>query len=347
MSQTVDGVLKDWGDRIYPRPVVRRRGRNVMGGPALPRPEARKPVTPATARKILSITAGRAPEVLVKISGGGRNIRRVKAHLDYISRNGKVELEDENGMIYNGAKDVREVRDAWRDGPFGIAADSEERREAFNIILSMPPGTNRAAVKNAARRFAAERFSDHQYVFAAHEDEKHPHVHLCVKAVDKSGERLNPRKADLQHWRAHFASRLRDEGIAANATPRRMRGIVRKAESQAVRWMDKEHAGGRRAAPSRATQARKEAVKREQEGRGAQTNPAATAIAKARQDAVRAYGQLARALARSGDADDKRLALSIVGFVKAMPPLQTRHQAELERLRRGGGKQPPGRENER
>jgi hypothetical protein len=35
------------------------------------------------------------------------------------------------------------------------------------------------------------------YVFAAHADEAHPHVHLVVLARGRGGRRLNPRKADL------------------------------------------------------------------------------------------------------------------------------------------------------
>jgi len=64
-------------------------------------------------------------------------------------------------------------------------------------MLSMPPGTDRESVKKAARNFAREVFENHQYVFVAHEDEKHPHVHIAVKAVDRDGIRMNPRKADL------------------------------------------------------------------------------------------------------------------------------------------------------
>ncbi|WP_343214831.1 relaxase/mobilization nuclease domain-containing protein, partial [Dyella sp. RRB7] len=75
-------------------------------------------------------------------------------------------------------------------------------KEAFNLVLSMPPGTNRAAVKDAARDFAQREFgSNHPYVFAEHTDEKHPHVHLCVKSLGYDGTRLNPRKAKLQRWR--------------------------------------------------------------------------------------------------------------------------------------------------
>ena len=108
---------------------------------------------------------------------------RIKAHFDYISRNGEVGLENEAGQTIQGRESVMDLRDEWKYGLYGTPEDSH-RKEAFNIVLSMPAGTDRQAVKDAARVFAATEFAgNHQYVFAAHDDEDHPHVHLCVKAV--------------------------------------------------------------------------------------------------------------------------------------------------------------------
>lgn len=96
---------------------------------------------------------------------------------------------------------------------------------------SMPPGTDRAAVTDAGRAFAREEFGDQRdYVFAAHDDEAHPHVHIVVLARGYDGRRLNPRKADLQRWRERFARELRDRGVEANATPRRTRGVTQQYE---------------------------------------------------------------------------------------------------------------------
>jgi len=314
---TPDEVLRDWGDRLYYPSVRGRKGRNIKGGPPPP-PRAPKPARhdALTMRAQVSRTADRAPEVMVKISGGGRNMGHIKAHLDYISRNGDVELEDEQGNLLRGVEDLRDVKDAWAYGRIGISADGDRRREAFNIILSMPPGTDRKAVKDAARQFASEEFGAHQYVFAAHDDEKHPHVHLAVKAVDSSGYRLNPRKHDLQAWRERFAEKLREQGVVANATPRRARGALKTSQKQAVRWIDKEHEAGRRGSPSKVEQAR--AQRREREYLGADFR---VALGKARRDTVSAYAHMARALAKSSQLEDRQLALQLVGFVRDMPPI--------------------------
>ncbi|QGG78945.1 relaxase/mobilization nuclease domain-containing protein [Pseudomonas syringae] len=324
MSRTADKVLKDWGDKFEYGKVKQKGTKNARSGASRQAPTT--PKGPAT-RESVARTVKKAPEVMVKISGGGKNMRQIKAHMDYISRNGDVELEDENGQTYNGKEDVRDVRNAWAKGKIGIPEHGESRKEAFNIVLSMPPGTNRQAVKDAARAFAAAEFDNHQYVFAAHDDEKHPHVHLAVKAMDKDGVRLNPRKADLQRWREQFAEKLREQGIEANATPRKARGVVRKPEKQVVRQME------RRGVKTRTKAAQRADAELEAAGKGAHANPAKNSIQKSRKDTHQAYGQVARALA-AGDRDDKRLALDVVNFIKQFPPPLTQHDELVQQLKK-------------
>jgi len=67
-----------------------------------------------------------------------------------------------------------------------------------------------------------------------HTDEPHPHVHMVVKAISEQGVRLNIRKATLREWRREFARHLRDQGIAANATERAVRGEGRTHKKDGV-----------------------------------------------------------------------------------------------------------------
>lgn len=239
MKKNSDGIFKDWGEEAKPSKVKGGKGKNIRGGKISQSSPKTKSVG-GGGRAKLERTVNNVPEVMVKISGGGKNMQRVQAHMDYISRNGDVELEDENGHIHSGKDEVNEIAESWANGKTVIPWKGEKRKEAFNIILSMPAGTDRKSVTNAAREFAKDQFSDHQYLFAAHDDEDHPHVHLTVKATSNQGVRLNPRKADLQHWRERFAEKLRDNGIEANATPRRFRGVVKKRQKQAIKHIDKE-----------------------------------------------------------------------------------------------------------
>jgi len=263
MKKNNEGILKDWGEALEPPKIKGRKGKNIRGGKTNNSSSKQKTSGGGGGRAKLERTVNNAPEVMVKISGGGKNMKHIQAHMDYISRNGDIEVEDENGHTHNGKDEVNEIADSWANGRITIPWKSEKRKEAFNIILSMPPGTDREAVKNAAREFAKEEFKEHQYLFAAHNDENHPHVHLTVKATSNHGVRLNPRKADLQHWREQFAEKLRDNGIEANATPRRFRGIVKKHQKQAIKHIDKDYKSGKRKEPSKATQAQIEAVKKE------------------------------------------------------------------------------------
>nr|BBE29021.1 DNA relaxase/nickase TraS/VirD2-like protein [uncultured bacterium] len=327
----IDGVLRDWGEVASKSAAKPSKGRNIAGG-KYKKPAKTPHISAMAAREKLAATVRKAPEVMVKISGGGKDMRGIKAHFDYISRNGEVEIEDEQGRIHQGKEEVRDVRDDWKGG--GIPYESGTKREAFNIVLSMPPGTDRAAVKDAAREFASELFSNHQYVFAAHDDEKHPHIHLAVKAVDLDGVRMNPRKADLQQWRETFAEKLRGQGIEANATPRQLRGVVKKAEKQSVKHINRRHREGKGGELARVTQSQQKAVEREVKEGQKHINPAQDNISAGRKQVQQGYGAVARALA-AGTAEDKQLALEVVQFVQQMPPVETRHAEQVEAVKRG------------
>jgi hypothetical protein len=187
-----------------------------------------------------------AKEVLVKISGGGRDADGVQAHFEYIDRHGTLELETDQGAVLHGKTAATELINDWAldygavpGAPHsrsraGTGGQRRRPRQAFNIVLSMPAGTPRDKVLKAVKKFAREEFAhQHRYAMALHAEEKgkhgmHPHVHLVVKAEHEyDGPRLNPRKADLQRWRERFAEYLTELGVAATATRREDRGFVK------------------------------------------------------------------------------------------------------------------------
>ncbi|ETF00564.1 hypothetical protein W822_19240 [Advenella kashmirensis W13003] len=199
-----------------------------------------RPLKVGTGLKNIQSAASKRPEVMVKIpprKGKTSGLRAVRNHLDYISRNGKLAIEDQDGFIYSGKKQIHEgIANAWRE--LGVPEKSR-KREAINLVLSMPPGTNAAAVKTAAREFACDQFGDHQYAFVQHLDEKHPHVHLCVMMKNEFGRRMDPRKADLFEWRLRFAEKMREQGVECAATRRVHRGKTQKSERSTLRHMRK------------------------------------------------------------------------------------------------------------
>lgn len=295
LPHDIDGMLVTWGDRLfYP-------GNRSVRAPGEPRlnPDAMRQRAAAIRRRIEATVVRRAPQVMVKVTGGGRGMKAIVAHLRYISKNGRLEIEDQRGETLRGKDSLRDLADEWRWGGSKIPEEAVpgQRREAFNIMLSMPRGTDPLTVQRAAREFARAELAEHTYVMVLHDHQANPHVHISVRAESRQGRRLNPRKADLHRWRETFAEKLNDQGIEAEAT------------RQATRGRDRNYATLWRAMTR-------------QDGRLRTTRAVTRATAKARAtraQAVEAWMYIGRALALSGDSDDRKLASAIAAFIKEMP----------------------------
>lgn len=188
--------------------------------------------------KASRVAAG-SPEVMVKITGFGKGAGHVKAHLDYITRKGKLEMENDRGEIFTGKEEVKTLFKDW-ENDFAASKRHKNQRDTMHLVLSMPESTDPETVRKAVREFAQTTFGkNHEYVFVLHTDEPHPHCHVTVKLLGFNGKRLNPRKADLQQWREGFAKKLREQGVNAEATPRISRGVVKKAEPSVLRHIER------------------------------------------------------------------------------------------------------------
>ena len=316
------------GDTTHPptrkraRPGPKNTGRS---GGAKARTTAGSGTSGGGFRSSFSAMIRKKPEVMVKISGFGKHKTGIKGNLDYISRDGELALETADGQLLKGKDDIKELATTW-------AADSSrkrlQQRDTMNLILSMPAGTSRDGVLNAARAFASKTFKEnHDYVFVDHRDEKHSHVHLTVRMRGHDGKRLNPRKADLQHWRENFAEALRSQGIEAVATARRARGVVLKPVKQEIAHMreraEQQRAGGEKAGQVRVDKLAVDEAFKDLRSPGAEPKPWEARI-KERQQQIRSnYLQAADVLQRSTDRDERELAEDIRTFVKDMPPLTT------------------------
>ncbi len=181
---------------------------------------------------LIARAARRIPEVMVKVTGGGTNAGAVKAHFAYISRKGRLEIETDAGD--NIAREQHKAFLAdWHlelsAGQYRKARKGQPAPRASrlvkNIVLSMPHPTPPEKVMAAARAFAREKFAgQHRYAMVMHTDQQNPHVHLVVKVEDNFGRKLRIDKPMLREWREDFARLMREQGIAANATPRFVRG---------------------------------------------------------------------------------------------------------------------------
>ena len=220
-------------------------------------------------------------------------MQAIAAHFRYISKNGRLDVENEQGETIRGKSAVHELADDWRFGG-SLIDDIGYRREAFNIMLSMPRGTNPLIVQKAAREFAQTELADHKYVMVLHDHQANPHVHISVRAESISGRRLNPRKADLHRWRETFAAKLQGYGVAAEATRQAARGQNRSPDAL---WR----------------------LKAKEDGRLRKARPMSKAGEKARAsraNALGAWAHIGQAFARTGDAQDLKLAASIAVFIQ-------------------------------
>jgi hypothetical protein len=296
MSQpsSIDGLLIQWGDRLfYP-------GNRIVRTPPQPRRNRGTNHAAELRARIAATVLRRAPQVMVKVTGGGRGMKAIAAHFRYISKNGRLEIEDERGQISRGREAVKELAEDWRFGGT-LIEEVSDRREAYNIMLSMLRGVDPLILQRAAREFAADELADHKYVMVLHDHQANPHVHVSVRAESKHGKRLNPRKADLHRWRETFAEKLRGWGIEAEATRQAIRGDVR---SYPPLWRIKAKDEGR------------ERIYRSE-------MPAKTTVGRLR--ALEAWRQIALTLDASGAPHDQRLAHEIARFVKEGPSPRREH----------------------
>jgi hypothetical protein len=274
-------------------------------------------------------TARGAPEVMVKVSGGARTLRGVASHLDYIGREGRGDIETDDGQILNekGIENAL-LRDWDLDLPAGRGARGRARRPSklvHNLVFSMPEGTPPDKLLKAIRTFASNEFGlRHRYAMALHTDQRHPHVHVVVKAVSEDGERLNIRRATLRQWRRDFAQCLRDLGVEANATERAVRGAV------TPRKLDGIHRAARRGASTH-MQRRAENVAHELARRDFRVEPGKHTLTNTRDAVVRGWANLAEALDVSGRRSE---AAAIRQFVARMPPPVTEKEWIADKLRK-------------
>jgi hypothetical protein len=300
-------------------------------------------------------TVGRAPEVMVKVSGGARDVGGVEVHLRYISRHGKLPLETDEGLAQQGRGAAREIVTDWQlelsrsqYKPKPAQGQKDTRAKlAHNIVLSMLAGTPPQEVLAAARVFARENFAlQYRYAMVLHTDQPHPHVHLVVKCEHEfePGKRLYIRKDTLRQWREQFAALMREQGVASNATPRQVRGQVRKPYRDPIHHRLKElrafaqlpiaeRVGSRVPKPSTVMRTKLESVLRYLEAGRVVSDAGQGKMRGTRQEVLRDWHATAEILRRQGEA---RLAAQVVRFTVGMPAVQTDDQRLAERWREAG-----------
>jgi hypothetical protein len=259
------------------------------------------------------------------------DLQAVGKHLDYIGRNGKLELESDGGERLSGRigkallddwdLDIDDVR---RQAPLAATKGRKPPKLVHKLMFSMPPGTPPDKVLGAVRNFAREEFwGQHRYAFALHTDEAHPHVHLVLKAVSEQGVRLNIKKATLRHWRSEFARNLRLLGVEANATDRAVRGETQKTKKDGI------YRASQRGA-STYVRAQAEAVAAELMKGNTRAEPGKRKLVETRKAVEDSWRSISRRLTKDGHRD---LAGDVQRFADRMPPARTERESVADELR--------------
>jgi len=342
-------------DKEAPGLNIGSRGRK---GPTAPR-DGRPLFDPSSPSSMAALrrTLNRVPEVMVKVTGGGRDSGTAEAHIDYIDRHGELDVLTDDGDALKG-KDVSSVlvkdwkldtviNQRHRDAP---ASGEKDKRAKLvhNIVLSMPHGAPPQKVLDAAQFFARENFAfSHRYAMVLHDpatDPKHektesgknPHVHLVVKAVSETGERLYIRKNTLQDWREQFAQALRDRGVVANATPAAIRGKGRSSTKGAMhqhqeriaKWQSKPDANKKPIA-SLFLQGQVETAINEVVNGVVPDMPGKDMLESTRKNVVADWQATARALRAAGMEND---AVAVEEFIKTLPAVKTDYEQLRDRV---------------
>ena len=277
--------------------------------------------TPAQIEQIRR-TVRRVPEVMLKVTGGGTRVGAVAAHLSYISRKGELAIETDEGTRVTTRDGQKALLNDWnlelsagqyrepRDG----RSTARRTKLVHNIVLSMPSPTPPDKVLTAARKFAREKFgTQHRYAMVLHTDQRHPHVHMVVKAESEHGLRLHIDKEMLRTWREDFARMMREQGIAANATPRALRGKNKGKTKDAI-------CRAQQRGTSSTFRDRVTDVARELRATGAALDPAKGHLRETRKELMTAWTRTADQLEAQGETT---LAGEVRYFSRHLPPVLT------------------------
>lgn len=284
-------------------------------------------------RARLARIVGKAPEVVVAITGAARSPKGLKAHLEYITRKGELEARGGEGERILGREAVAEVAEEWS---WKAGADFQARDISpisRSMVLSMPWGADAKAVQLASLDFATETFAGRfEYVAAFHEDGANPHTHLTVRALGLRGQRFNIYMSDLHTWRQSFAASLRTHGVDAEATLRSVRGVTLKSEHRDVRRIRLRHEAGDGPQPAVLKAAYDDAIELAHSGEAEPTPWERSLIAQ--QKRIREhYLNAADAFSRSNHPGDRELADKVREFVRTMPEMETQRHRMARELR--------------
>lgn len=160
-------------------------------------------------------------EVMIKITSNARNKTQLLQHIEYISRDGELELLSADNHIFLGKADNKDCVESYANIPQRFER-VRERRETYNMVFSMRDyeECEPHILQEAAFATMKKLYPNAQFVLALHKDTDNPHCHICLNANNFDGSRIHIQKNDLFAMRQSFAKELNERGVYALATKR-------------------------------------------------------------------------------------------------------------------------------
>lgn len=160
-------------------------------------------------------------EVMIKITSNARNKTQLLKHIEYISRDGELELLSADNHIFLGKADTKDCVESYANIPQRFER-VRERRETYNMVFSMRDyeECEPHILQESAFATMKKLYPNAQFVLALHKDTDNLHCHICLNANNLNGSRIHIQKKDLFAMRQSFAKELNARGVYALATKR-------------------------------------------------------------------------------------------------------------------------------
>nr|WP_281411800.1 relaxase/mobilization nuclease domain-containing protein [Rhizobium leguminosarum] len=186
------------------------------------------------------------PQAIIRIvpRGGARTARQIRDQLNYLSREGTIDLLRSSRLQSVAVPYDRlfEMARSWAEqtGNYQPGQPEAESNQDLttHIIVSFPRGTDTNNAHAAGRAWAENVFGSGRqggtfdYITAFHVDRQHPHLHVVVNRRALEGHWLKISRRDPHHnynnMRAALVDAAYDNGIELDATSRAERGIMER-----------------------------------------------------------------------------------------------------------------------
>lgn len=148
--------------------------------------------------------------VVTKITGGACDFKAMKAHFEYITRNKEIPL-------YNDKGEQIELKNAIKDTDLEMNSINMKAgsKKTYQIVFSRKGESDPETLKSVVRETVGKEFPDTKFYYACHQDTDNTHVHVVLLRQNIRREKVEIRKAKLNHIKKTFAETLNKNGLYA------------------------------------------------------------------------------------------------------------------------------------